>query len=61
MKMSKIAPRKTGDVNDNEIHTGSLKQVQKLVNKDLDLVFDTLIVADYINEVEVQEDCQSSA
>ena len=38
MKMNKIAPRTTGDVNKNDIHTGSLEQVQKLVNEDSDLV-----------------------
>ena len=59
--MNKIAPRTTGDVNENEIHTSSMEQVQKLVNKHSDLVYDTLVTADYINELEVQEDHQPSA
>ena len=61
MKMNKIVPRTTGDVNENKIHTSSLEQVQKLVNEDSDLIYDALVTADYINELEVQENRQSSA
>ena len=61
MNSNKITRRKTDDVNENDIHTASLEQVQKLVNEDSDLVFDTRVAADYIDKLEVQEDCQSSA
>ena len=38
MKVHKIAPCKTNEVNESDIHTSSLEQVQKLVNKDTNLV-----------------------
>ena len=56
MKTNKISSRVTKEVNESDIHTGSLEQVQKLVNEDTDLVYNALVAADYIDEVEVQED-----
>ena len=56
MKINKISPRVTKEVNKSDIHIGSLEQVQKLVNEDTDLVYNALVAADYIDEVEVQED-----
>ena len=44
------------EVNESEIHASSLEQVQQIINKDTDLVFDALVVADYINEI----DCSDS-
>ena len=61
MKMKKIVPRTTGDVNENKIHTSSLEQVQKVINEASDLICDALVTANYINELEVQENHQSSA
>ena len=56
MKSNKISSRVTKEVNESDIHTGSLEQVQKLVNEDTDLVYNALVAADYIDKVEVQED-----
>ena len=39
------------EVNKSEIHASSLEQVQQLINEDTDLVFDTLMAADYIDEI----------
>ena len=53
-KSNKLAIRKeyNNEVNESDIHSSNLDQVQKLVNEDTDLVFDTLVAADYINEIE---------
>ena len=55
MKTNKIALRKTNNVKKGDIHTGSLEQIQTLVNEDTNLVYNALIVADYIDELEAQE------
>ena len=39
-------------MNESEIHTSSLEEVQQLINKDTDLVFDALVAADYIDEID---------
>ena len=40
------------EVNETDVHASSLEQVQQLINKDTDLVFDVLVVADYIDEID---------
>ena len=52
-KTNKIIKRKEygNEVNESEIHSSNLDQLQQLVNEDTDLVFDALIAADYINEI----------
>ena len=40
------------EVNESEIHSSSLDEVQELINEDTDLVFDALVAADYIDEIE---------
>ena len=40
------------EVNESDIHSSNLDQLQQLVNEDTDLVFDALVAADYINEIE---------
>ena len=56
-KSNKLAARKYDNkVNESEIHSSSLDQVQQLINEDADLVFDALVVADYIDEI----DCADS-
>ena len=52
-KSNKLAVRKeyNNEVNKSEIHSSSLDQVQQLINEDMDLVFDALVAADYINEI----------
>ena len=53
-KSNKLAIRKeyNNEVNESEIHSSSLDQVQQLVNEDADLVFNALVAADYNDEIE---------
>ena len=53
-KSNKLAMCKeyNNEVNESDIHSSSLDQVQQLTNEDKDLVFDALVVADYIDEIE---------
>ena len=39
------------EINKSEINTCNLDQVQQIVNEDKDIVFDALVAADYIDEV----------
>ena len=56
-KSNKLAIRKyNNEVNESEIHSSSLDQVQQFFNEDTDLVFDALVAADYIDEI----DCTDS-
>ena len=56
-KSNKLAAHKeyNNEVNESEIHSSSLDQVQPLINEDMDLVFDVLVAADYIDEIECTE------
>ena len=53
-KMNKLTTHKeyNNKVNESDIHSSSLDQVQQLTNEDADLVFDALVAADYINKIE---------
>ena len=52
-KSNKLATRKyDNEVNKSEIHSSSLDQVQQFFNEDTDLVFDALVAADYIDEID---------
>ena len=52
-KSNKLATRKyDNEVNESEIHSSSLDQVQQFFNEDTDLVFDALVAADYIDEID---------
>ena len=52
-KSNKLASRKyENEVNESEIKSSSLEQVQQFFNKDTDLVFDALVAADYIDEID---------
>ena len=56
-KTNKLANRKyDNEVNESEIKTSNLDQVQQFFNGDTDVVFDALVAADYINEI----DCMDS-
>ena len=56
-KTNKLANRKyDNEVNESEIKTSNLDQVQQFFNEDVDVVFDALVAADYINEI----DCMDS-
>ena len=62
-KSNKLATRKYDNkVNESEIHSSSLDQVQKFFNKDTDLVFDALVAADYIDKIDCTDGiCQQQA
>ena len=53
-KTNKLAPCKeyNNEINESEINTCNLDQVQQLINEDKDIVFDALVTADYIDEVD---------
>ena len=53
-KSNKLATRKeyNNEVNESEIHSSSLDQVQQLINEDKDIVFNALVAADYIDGIE---------
>ena len=62
-KTNKIVPRRFNtEVNESEIQSSNLEQIQQAVNEDQDLVFDALVAADYIDEVNTSSnDGQHSA
>ena len=52
-KSNKLASHKyNNEVNKSEIHSSSLDQIQQFFNEDTDLVFNALVAADYINEID---------
>ena len=53
-KANKIATCREYDneINKSDIHSSSFDQVQQLTNEDKDIVFDALVAANYINEIE---------
>ena len=52
-KSNKIASCKyDNEVNESEIKSSNLEQVQQFFNEDTDVVFDALVAADYINEID---------
>ena len=51
-KINKLANRKyDNEVNKSDIKTSNLDQVQQFFNEDADIVFDALVAADYIDEI----------
>ena len=62
-KSNKLAARKyDNEVNESEIQSSSLDQVQQFFNEDTDLVFDALVAADYINKIDCADStCQQQA
>ena len=55
-KTNTISPHNFhNEVNESEIHTSNLEQVQQLINEDTDLVFDALVTADYINKIKCMD------
>ena len=53
-KANKLTTHKeyNNEINKSEINSSNLNQVQQLINEDKDIVFDALVAADYIDEVE---------
>ena len=62
-KSNKLATRKyDNEVNKSEIQSSSLEQVQEFFNEDSDVIFDALVAADYIDEIECTDGiCQQQA
>ena len=62
-KSNKLAnPKYDNEVNESEIQSSSLEQVQEFFNEDSDVIFDALVAADYIDEIECTDDtCQQQA
>ena len=62
-KSNKLATRKyNNEVNESEIQSSSLEQVQQFFNEDSDVIFDALVAADYIDEIECTDGtCQQQA
>ena len=62
-KSNKLATRKyNNEVNESEIQSSSLEQVQQFFSEDSDIIFDALVAADYIDEIECTDDiCQQQA
>ena len=53
-KTNKLTTRRkyNYEINESEINSCNLDQVQQLINEDKDIVFDALVAADYIDEVD---------
>ena len=52
-KSNKLATRKYDNkVNELEIQSSSLEQVQQFFNEDSNVIFDALVAADYIDEID---------
>ena len=62
-KSNKLAMRKyDNEVYESEIQSSSLEQVQEFFNEDPDAIFDALVAADYIDEIECTDSsCQQQA
>ena len=55
-KSNKLATRKyDNEINESEIQSSSLEQVQEFFNEDSDVIFDALVAADYIDEIECKD------
>ena len=61
-KTNKLANRKyDNEVNESEIKTSNLEQIQQFFNKDADIVFDALVAADYIDEINCMDGTRQSS
>ena len=62
-KSNKLGTRRYDNkVNESEIESGSLEQVQQFFNEDSDVIFNALVAADYIDEIECTDGtCQQQA
>ena len=55
-KINKLANRKyNNEVNESEIKTSNLDQVQQFFNEDADVVFDALVAVDYIDKIDCMD------
>ena len=61
-KSKKLASQKYyNEVNESEIESSSLDQVQQFFNEDTDLVFGTLVAADYIDKIDCTDSIHQSS
>ena len=62
-KSNKLATRRYDNkVNELEIQSSSLEQVQQFFSEDSDVIFNALVAADYIDEIECTDvTCQQQA
>ena len=61
-KSKKLASKKyDNEVNESEIKSSSLDQVQQFFNEDTDLVFGTLVAADYIDKIDCADGVHQSS
>ena len=62
-KSNELATRRYDNkVNESEIQSSSLEQVQQFFNEDSDVIFKALVAADYIDEIECTDGtCQQQA
>ena len=55
-KTNKLANRKyDNEVNESEIKTSNLDHIQQFFNEDTDIVFNALVAADYIDEIDCMD------
>ena len=55
-KTNKLPSRNfSNEVNESEIYSSSLDQVQQVINEEADLVFDIRVAADYIDKIKSTE------
>ena len=55
-KANKLATSKCdNEINESEIQSSSLEQVQRFFNEDSDAIFDALVAADYIDQIECKD------
>ena len=62
-KANKLTTHKyDNEVNESEIQSSSLEQVQQFFNEDSNVIFEALVAADYIDEIECKDCiCQQQA
>ena len=49
-RFPKFTNRAIEEVSEDAIETTSIKNIQHILNEDVDLIFDALVIADYIEE-----------
>ena len=51
-RLPKFVNRTIDEVNEDKIATMSITEIQTILNKDIDLIFDALVIGDYIKDEE---------
>ena len=50
-RMPKVNPRGVNEVSEDSIATISIEEIQRILNEDINTVYDALVASDYIEEV----------